>query len=88
MGGEVKSEKDQAIEKSKELFKQKKEEGMDMSQGPCLSNEIISGWVVDVAHSPREAVDNQPENQCSTYREGKASHFIELDPEGNLIKAY
>lgn len=84
----VKSEKDQAIEKSKELFKQKKEEGIDMAQGPCLSNEIIPGWVLDVAHSPRESIDNQPENQCSAYREGKAKHFVELDPEGNLIKAY
>jgi len=85
---EVKSEKEQAIEKAREIFRQKKAEGVDMSAGPCLSNEIIPGWVLDVAHSPREPIDNQPENQCSAYREGKAKHFVELDPEGNLIKAY
>lgn len=84
----LKSEKEQAIEKAKELFRQKQEEGMDMSAGPCLSNEIIPGWVADVAHSPRQPIDNQPENQCQAYREGKAKHFVELDPEGNLIKAH
>lgn len=78
--------KEEAIAKAKELFEQKKTQGLDMSAGPCLSNEIIPGWVVDVAHSPRQAIDDQPENQCSAFREGKAQHFVELDLEGNLIK--
>jgi hypothetical protein len=75
-----------AIRASKELFEQKKAQGMNMSQGPCLSNEIIKGWVVDVAHSPRQAIDDKPENQCQAYREGKAKHFVELDENGNVIK--
>lgn len=82
------AEEDLAIAKCKELFQQKQSEGMDFSQGPCLSNEIIPDWVCDVAHSPRQAVDNRPENQCSAYREGKAEHFVELDTEGNVIKIY
>jgi len=82
-----KAAKDLAISKAKDLFKQKLAEGLDMSNGPCLSNEIIPDWVVDVAHNPREAIDNQPENQCSAFREGKAHHFVELDPMGNLIRA-
>jgi len=82
-----KAAKDVAISKAKDLFKQKIAEGLDMSNGPCLSNEIIPDWVVDVAHNPREEIDNQPENQCSAFREGKAQHFIELDPMGNLIRA-
>ncbi len=82
-----KAAKDIAISKAKDLFKQKLAEGLDMSNGPCLSNEIIPDWVVDVAHNPREAIDNQPENQCSAFREGKAHHFVELDPMGNLIRA-
>lgn len=82
-----KAAKDLAVSKAKDLFKQKLAEGTDMSNGPCLSNEIIPDWVVDVAHNPREAIDNQPGNQCSAFREGKAHHFVELDPMGNLIRA-
>ena len=61
--------------------------GEDFSKGPCLSNEIIEDWVCDVAHSPRQDIDNNPENQCSAYREGKAKHFVEVDENCNLIKA-
>ena len=85
---EAKTEKEQAIKAAKKLFEQKKAEGIDMSNGPCLSNEIIPGWVADVAHSPRQPIDDKPENQCPAYREGRAKHFVELDLDGNLIKAY
>lgn len=61
--------------------------GQELNQGPCLSNEIVKDWVCDVAHSPREAVDNQPENQCSAYREGITKHFVEVDTSCKLIKA-
>jgi hypothetical protein len=61
--------------------------GKDLSNGPCLSNEIVKDWVCDVAHSPRQAIDDLPENQCSAYREGKASHFVEVDTLCNFIKA-
>lgn len=64
---------------------------VDLSNGPCLSDDNprwkISDWVCDVAHSPRETVDNLPENQCQEFREGKASHFVEIDPNCNFIKA-
>lgn len=56
--------------------------------GPCLSNEIIGDWVCDVAHSPRQPVDDLPENQCSAFREGKARHFVELSPDCTVIKTY
>ena len=58
----------------------------DLSKGPCLSNEIAPDWVCDVAHNPREAVDNKPENQCSAYREGKAHHFIEVAANCTIIR--
>jgi hypothetical protein len=57
----------------------------DLSRGPCLSNEIAPDWVCDVAHNPREAVDNKPENQCSAYGEGKAHHFIEVAANCTII---
>lgn len=60
--------------------------GQDLDNGPCLSNEIIKNWVCDVAHSPRQAVDNNPANQCSAYG-NTASHFVEVDPNCVFIRA-
>jgi hypothetical protein len=61
------------------------ENGTDLSQGPCLSNEIATDWVCDVAHSPRQEVDNNQENQCPWFREGKANHFVEVNPSCEVI---
>jgi hypothetical protein len=69
------------------LFREKKAQGLDMSNGPCLAEEIIPDWCVDVAHSPREEVDNLPQNQCQSWRAGRVHHFVELDPDGNVIRA-
>jgi hypothetical protein len=64
---------------------------IDLSNGPCLSDDNpewnVEDWVCDVAHSPREAIDNILENQCREFREGKASHFVEVDPNCEFIKA-
>jgi len=60
----------------------------DFGNGPCLSNEIAPEWVCDIAHAPREEIDNKPENQCSFYREGKAHHFVELDINCSIIKVF
>ncbi len=71
-----------------ELYRRAKESGADLSAGPCLAQEAIPGWAVDVAHEPRQPVDDDPANQCASYREGRATHFVELDPEGNVIRVY
>jgi hypothetical protein len=66
---------------------------LELSDGPCLSdteggeNWDIDDWVCDVAHSPRTAEDNLPENQCQDYREGRASHFVEISPLCEFIRA-
>lgn len=78
------TDKDNAISACIDLCKSSKQ---DLSNGPCLSNEIISDWVCDVAHSPRQALDNQPENQCVSFREGATKHFVEVDVDCNLITA-
>lgn len=63
-----------------------KSEERNLNDGPCLSNEIIKNWVCDVAHSPREPIDDIEENQCLEY--GKtAQHFVEVDPNCNFIRA-
>lgn len=63
---------------------------LDLNASPCLSNDLLGNgtWVCDVAHSPRQDIDNLPENQCSAWREGLAKHFVELDPNCKLIKAH
>lgn len=85
---ERETDAEKATREAKRIFAEMKAAGVDMSRGPCLSNEVIPDWVADVAHWPRQAVDNDPANQCSAYREGKAHHFVELDPEGNFIRAH
>ncbi len=78
--------KSSAIQKCIELCKNYNYEFLDKS--PCLSNEIEPDWVCDVAHSPRQAIDNLPENQCEAWRNKTAKHFVELDTNCNLIKAF
>lgn len=83
----TKNEIDTAVNQAKFLYSQRKKTGEDLSKGPCLSNALMPGWVVDIAHKPRLSIDDLPENQCSAYIEGRATHFVELDTEGNLIRA-
>ena len=82
-----KSEVETAINQANHLFTLKKKSREDLSTGPCLSNALMPDWVVDIVHSPRQPIDDLPENQCPSYREGRASHFVELDTDGNLIRA-
>lgn len=56
------------------------------ANGPCLSNAIAPDWVCDVAHKPRQAVDDEAANQCAAFRSGTAHHFIEVDGNCNVIK--
>jgi len=57
--------------------------------GPCLLDPIPNepDWVCDVAHSPRQEMDNNPHNQCQDYLTGKAHHFVEVSTECKLIRA-
>lgn len=82
----ITAERELAISAAKDLWRMQKLEGVSFSNGPCLSNAVIPGWVADIAHKPRIAADDKPENQCSAYRDGMAKHFVELDPNGNLIR--
>lgn len=61
-------------------------EGIDLSRGPCLGTIGID-WVVDVAHDPRQPVDDDPANQCDEYRNGRVMHFVELTLEGKVVRA-
>lgn len=69
------------------LYIEKRAAGVDLKDGPCLG-KIADDWVLDIAHRPRTTVDDKPENQCVDFREGRAHHFIELDPDGQLIRSF
>jgi len=62
------------------------------NRSPCLSDGNpewnVSDWVCDVAHSPRQAIDDLPENQCLAFREGRSHHFVEVSPYCEFIRAY
>jgi hypothetical protein len=76
----------ETVRLAKRAYDRAQARGVDMSRGPCLG-VIKPGWVADVAHDPRQDVDDEPENQCAAYREGQADHFVELDPQGNFIRS-
>jgi hypothetical protein len=84
-GGPSESEKDAASAAAVAAYEQAVEQGVDMRNGPCLG-VIIENWVADVAHDPRTDLDDDPANQCEAYRSGDADHFVELDPDGNVIR--
>lgn len=77
---------EKAVAEGKALYRKAILEHRDISTGPCLSNDLMKDWVVDIVHDPRESVDDQPHNQCQAYLEGRAKHFVELDIAGNLVR--
>ncbi len=77
---------DDILKNALNLYLEKRREEVDMEDGPCLG-KIADDWVLDIVHNPRQPVDNKPQNQCQDFIEGKAHHFIELDPEGKLIRS-
>jgi predicted small lipoprotein YifL len=78
-----------AVDAAQPIFREQQAEGQDMSTGPCISESLpgLPDWVADVAHDPREAIDDEPANQCQRYRNGQAHHFVELNVDGALIRA-
>ncbi|PIT97389.1 hypothetical protein COT77_01760 [Candidatus Berkelbacteria bacterium CG10_big_fil_rev_8_21_14_0_10_41_12] len=81
---EVKAQQD-LIAKADKIFQDAKSSGKDLSAGPCLG-KIDSDWVVDIVHNPRQDVDNLSQNQCIDYANGQVHHFVELDPNGEIIQ--
>ena len=87
LGITISNDRNAAIEEAHLVYERYKQEGLDFSNGPCLSNELIHDWVLDIARDPRTEEDDKSENQCRDFVLGVAHHFVELDPDGNLIQA-
>lgn len=82
----ISKEVDSAVNQARHFYKVNKDGGVDLSHGPCLSDDLTSGWVADIVHNPRQEIDDLPENMCPSFISGKAKHFVELDLDGNLIR--
>src|SRR5262245_54594594 len=82
------SDQDKASSQALILFQKAQNSGQDLNNGPCLAEHIpgAEDWAADIAHDPRQPVDNDLANQCSSYRDGQTHHFVELTPDGQLIK--
>jgi hypothetical protein len=83
------SDRDKAVDEAQAAFRQVQGSGRDLSAGPCISESLpgLTDWVADVAHNPRQSIDDLPSSQCQRYRTGDAHHFVELDLSGQLIRA-
>ncbi|MBN1779174.1 MAG: hypothetical protein JW816_03075 [Candidatus Buchananbacteria bacterium] len=77
----------EAVAKCQQLCQQRLADGINLSAGPCLSEKLLPDWVCDVAHNPRQVVDDNSNNQCQVYRQGAIGHFVEVDQNCKLIKA-
>jgi hypothetical protein len=88
-GAASQSEKDQAVAAAQKAYTVAKGGGTDLSSGPCVSEQLpeVPDWVADIAHDPRQPIDDQAANQCQRFRAGQAHHFVELAPDGRLIRA-
>ena len=83
------------ISACEDLCRAASESGQYLESGPCLSdtkpdwepNWNLNNWVCDIAHYPRQPIDNLQENQCQAFKEGRAQHFVELYPNCTLIRA-
>jgi hypothetical protein len=83
------SDRDKAVDQAQAAYSQFIATGAPLELGPCISESLpgLPDWVADIAHSPRQPVDDEPSNQCQRYRSGQAHHFVELDESGQLIRA-
>jgi hypothetical protein len=83
------SDRDMAVDEAQTAFSQVQATGQDLSAGPCISESLpgLPDWVADSAHDPRQPIDDESANQCQRYRSGQAHHFVELNVDGQLIRA-
>jgi|SRR3989344_184518 len=78
-------ETDQAVTQAKKIFKDKQNLGVDFSNGPCLTNDLMTNWAADIVRNPRVYSDDFAENQCPSVVEGRVKNVVELDLEGDVV---
>lgn len=81
------SNKQLAISRCISICYSKLDAGVNLNNGPCISNNVVNDWVCDIAHNPREEIDNKSNNECSDYLNNSKHHFVELTTNCKLIRA-
>jgi hypothetical protein len=56
-----------------------------LESAPCLAEELVPGWSLDVVHIPRIEEDEFPENSCISFLNGDTERLIEYDTLGDFI---
>ena len=82
---QLKGHKSNAIRQARRLLDQKLKSGYDLVNRPCLAEEIVSGWAIDIVSQPITDKDRMKENQCQLYLEGKVKNLIIMDEYGHII---
>lgn len=77
---------DRAVNTALMVYESQKKIKKDISDGPCLSNDLMDDWVADLVHEPRILEDDLIENQCAAFIDGTATHFVEVDLKGNIVR--
>jgi hypothetical protein len=88
-GSAGQADRDRAVTAAMGAYHEAKANGVHLERGPCIAERLpgLEDWVADVAHDPRRPVDDDPANQCQRFRSGEAHHFVELAPDGELLRA-
>ena len=69
---------DSAVMRAQQLYLEARNTNKDFSQGFCLSNDLLPGWVA--------AVNGSAPNLCQALLEGRAEHLVELDINGQVVR--
>ncbi len=89
--GTAASAKETATQKCEMLCNAALAQGVNLENGPCLSSGnsdwSVQDWVCDIAHEPRQEVDNLKENQCPEWS-AESKGFVEFSPQCEFIRAY
>lgn len=80
----IESTQAEPIRTAKKIYQDKKNQKVDMEKSPCLSDDMGDGYALDIAHNPRISLDDQV--QCDSIKSGKLTHFVEMTPDGKILR--
>jgi len=73
----------QIISCAMDLYEEEKSKNV-VFNSQCLGS--CDDYAIDIVNIPRNSDDDLSENQCDDYKTGKASHFLELDKDGEIVR--
>ena len=80
--------KDLAIKECIKSCQTEVSKGIILSEGPCLSQEIVEGWACDIINQPKiDLIDNNPRNQCESYIKKDVKNIVYVSQKCTLVSA-